>query len=33
MAFFFNWLSEALYVIVALVWLAPDPRIEKKINH
>jgi len=33
MAFFFHWLSEALYVIVALVWLAPDPRIEKKINH
>jgi uncharacterized membrane protein len=33
MAFFFHWLSEALYVIVALVWLAPDPRIEKRIDH
>ena len=24
-----RWLSLALYVIVALMWLAPDPRIEK----
>jgi len=25
------WLSMALYVLVALVWLVPDRRIEKVI--
>ena len=32
LAFVNNWISEALYVLVALVWLVPDRRIEKKIN-
>ena len=26
-------LSYALYVLVALIWLVPDPRIEKKLEH
>jgi uncharacterized membrane protein len=24
-----SWLALALYVLVAVVWLIPDPRIEK----
>jgi uncharacterized membrane protein len=27
--FFHEWLAEAIYVFVALMWLAPDRRIEK----
>ncbi len=27
------WISFALYVLVALMWLVPDKRIEKKIAH
>jgi hypothetical protein len=23
----------ALYVLVAIMWLVPDPRIEKRIKH
>ena len=29
LAFVNPWLSIGIYVIVALIWLAPDPRIEK----
>jgi uncharacterized membrane protein len=25
-------ISDAIYVIVALVWLAPDPRIERVVS-
>lgn len=28
-SFYFEWLSAALYVIVALMWLIPDKRIER----
>ena len=28
-AFFLPWLAGALYVVVALVWLAPDRRVER----
>lgn len=28
-AFWSNWISQGLYVFVALVWLVPDRRIEK----
>ena len=28
-AFVSPWISGALYVLVALIWLVPDPRIEK----
>ncbi len=31
-AFFNQWISGALYVIVALIWLIPDRRIESKIT-
>lgn len=33
LAFVNHWISNALYVLVALMWLVPDKRIEKKINH
>ena len=26
-----SWISVGLYVLVALIWLAPDPRIESRI--
>ena len=29
LAFVLSWLSCALYVIVAILWFVPDPRIEK----
>lgn len=32
MAFVSNWLSLALYVAVALMWLVPDQRIERVMN-
>ena len=28
LAFWAQWMSQALYVVVALVWLVPDRRIE-----
>ena len=31
-AFVNEWISDALYVIVALVWLIPDRRIESKLH-
>jgi uncharacterized membrane protein len=33
MAFVNQWISDALYVGVALIWLVPDRRIEAKLNH
>jgi uncharacterized membrane protein len=27
-----NWIAESLYVLVALIWLIPDNRIEKIMN-
>lgn len=32
MAFYNHWISEALYVVVALMWLVPDRRIEKALT-
>jgi uncharacterized membrane protein len=32
-AFLLPWLSIAIYVSVALMWLVPDTRIEKNLNH
>lgn len=32
LAFVNQWISDALYVFVALMWLVPDKRIESKIN-
>jgi uncharacterized membrane protein len=33
LAFVNNWLAFALYVVVAVMWLVPDKRIERKVNH
>jgi uncharacterized membrane protein len=30
-AFFQPWIAGALYVAVALIWLVPDPRIERRL--
>jgi uncharacterized membrane protein len=32
LAFFREWLSDALYVAIALLWLVPDKRIEAKLR-
>lgn len=31
LAFIYSWLALALYAIVAIMWLVPDRRIEKKV--
>jgi len=33
LAFVREWLSDAIYVGVALMWLVPDPRIESKFGY
>jgi uncharacterized membrane protein len=33
LAFINQLISDAIFVTVALVWLIPDPRIERKIKH
>jgi uncharacterized membrane protein len=32
LAFFREWMADAIYVAVALIWLIPDPRIEARIR-
>ena len=32
LAFVNHWVATAIYIIVALVWLVPDPRIEQRIS-
>jgi len=32
LAFVNEWISDAVYVAVALIWLVPDPRIESKLK-
>src|SRR5947209_6253874 len=32
LAFVNQWISDALYVLVALIWLIPDRRIESKLS-
>ena len=32
LAFWSQWISMALYVLVALVWLVPDKRIERVLS-
>jgi len=32
-SFFYEWISGALYILVALIWLIPDKRIEKVITN
>jgi len=31
--FIWPWLAQALYAAVAIMWLIPDPRIERSLNH
>ena len=31
--FWWRWVAEAIYVLVALLWLIPDRRIERALNH
>jgi uncharacterized membrane protein len=31
--FLWSWVAQALYVLVALMWLVPDRRIEKLLRH
>jgi uncharacterized membrane protein len=31
--FLWSWVAQTLYVIVALMWLVPDRRIEKSLYH
>ena len=31
LAFYVEWLALAIYILVALIWLVPDRRIERKI--
>jgi uncharacterized membrane protein len=33
LAFVNQWLSQAIYLAVAVVWLVPDRRIEKALGH
>ena len=32
MAFVNHWIAQACYVVVALMWLVPDPRIERTLG-
>jgi uncharacterized membrane protein len=32
MAFFGHWIAQLLYVLVALIWLVPDRRIERALS-
>jgi len=32
LAFVHEWLADGLYVLVALIWLVPDPRIERGLK-
>jgi uncharacterized membrane protein len=33
LAFLNRWIACAIYILVAAIWLIPDPRIEKTITH
>jgi uncharacterized membrane protein len=33
LAFYQEWIADAIYVLVALFWLIPDRRIERKLTH
>jgi uncharacterized membrane protein len=32
LAFVSSWIAGGLYVVAALLWLIPDPRIERKLE-
>lgn len=31
--FFYHWIAQAIYVLVAMMWLLPDRRIERAVVH
>ena len=33
LGFVSTWLAYAIYLVMALVWLVPDSRIEQKVMH
>jgi uncharacterized membrane protein len=33
LAFVNQWIADGLYVLVAVIWLVPDRRIEARVNH
>ena len=33
LAFYNQWISDGIYVAVALIWLVPDRRIERALTH
>jgi uncharacterized membrane protein len=33
LAFVNQWIADGMFVLVALIWLAPDPRIERGMGH
>ena len=33
LAFVQPWIADAIYVLVALMWLVPDRRIEATLHH
>jgi hypothetical protein len=33
LAFANAWVTFGIYVLVAVIWLIPDPRIEKTLTH
>ena len=33
LAFVHPWIADGVYVLVALIWLVPDPRIESQLGH
>ena len=33
LAFVHPWIADAVYVLFALIWLVPDPRIESQLGH
>ncbi len=32
MAFYSTWISDAIYLLVALIWIIPDTRLEKAVH-
>jgi uncharacterized membrane protein len=32
-AFVNPWIAAAIYLAVAVMWLVPDPRIERRLRH
>jgi hypothetical protein len=31
--FFVPWIAQAIYIVVAVLWLVPDRRIERTLQH